>query len=79
MNCEGAEYDIMLGDLSWLSLVKRLYLHLHTKSDLFLSQKYYDKRVAIGKRLSDNGFTMECGMKNMGAISHILQLWRRNE
>jgi len=78
MNCEGAEYDVMLGGTSWLSKVDRLYLHMHTKADKFLSDEYYFKRIKIMARLLEAGFRMECGMKDMDALSHIIQLWRKD-
>jgi len=77
MNCEGAEYELLLKNTDWLRKVSYLYLHLHTKTDEFLSEIYLKKREEIVGRLSDYGFRMIHGMTDLTFEAHIVQLWRR--
>ena len=77
MNCEGAEYNLLLQNTEWLGRVRHLYLHLHTKSEEFLGNKYIEVREAICKDMAKNGFTLLKGMTDMRAIAHIVQLWKR--
>lgn len=79
INCEGGEYDIFESDnMDFLDNVDMIYMHMHTKSKLFLSDEYRKKRVRIMDLLANRGFTMQ-GMDDVDAIAHIIQLWKKPE
>jgi FkbM family methyltransferase len=77
INCEGGEYDIFSGDLSFLDRTKMVYIHLHTKCDLFCGDYFYGKRKAIVRTLEEKGFKMILGMTNLKSKAHVVQLWKK--
>ena len=77
MNCEGGEYDIFESDnMEFLDNTDMIFICMHTKSKLFLSEEYRKKRMRIMDILANRGFVMQ-GMKDVGALAHVVQLWRK--
>ena len=76
VNCEGGEYK-MFDAPGFLEKTEMVYLHMHTKCEVFMEPRYLEKRKEIVEVLKSHGFTMIAGMDDLNAISHIVQLWRK--
>ena len=76
VNCEGGEYK-MFDAPGFLEKTEMVYLHIHTKCEVFMEPQYLEKRKEIVEVLKAHGFAMIAGMDDLNAISHIVQLWRK--
>jgi len=82
INCEGGEYRIFSrkADLSFLENVNVLFLALHGKSEIFLTDKIVSQKIEISDKLKQfnfqqvYGFKFEKGITKI-PIGHINQVW----
>jgi len=75
INCEGAEYKIFSTSTEFLDNVKYLYIQLHGKSPVFLTDEMITKKKKIIKLL-ETKFELVMG-DDTNTKSHIHMLWKR--
>lgn len=77
LNCEGAEYEIFDGDLTFMSQTRLIWLEFHGRSR-FLRQ-FIPKRYKIYDLFEANGFVCIGGSRrdNLDDQGHIMNLWER--
>ena len=75
-NCEGSEYDTIIGD--YLDIVDRIAVSFHMKNKIFNSDEFVEKRRKIYQHFESKGFILEVGERVLKGDRHIAQLWKKD-
>lgn len=77
MNCEGGEYLVFNGDLSFLDKVQILSISFHGKSPEFLTDRYAEIRKYAVSSLKKKGFSLVEGFNEPTEKHHSSALWAK--
>lgn len=81
INCEGGEYKIFQSPtLDFLQRTVTIYLQLHGKSDIFMTEERIDEKLRIVRMIRNAGFTFIAGDREEDIPTmrnHVSQVWSR--